>query len=134
MEPISKNTFRWIGPNIPIKLTIDNPNTPSSFTLDIPGQGVSNFQKYEPVTQLTTEQIQRYEGDYYSKELDVTYTFKKENNQLTLYVNGESFSSVEPIMKDVFSVFGFIIFDFAKDQQSFRTSAGRVQNLHFVKK
>ncbi|WP_299763865.1 serine hydrolase domain-containing protein [uncultured Dokdonia sp.] len=134
MEPISKNTFRWIGPNIPIKLTIDNPNKPSSFILDIPGQGVSNFQKYEPVTQLTPEQIQRYEGDYYSKELDVTYTFKNENNQLTLYVNGESFSSVEPIMKDVFSVFGFITFDFAKDQQSFRTSAGRVQNLHFVKK
>ncbi len=133
MEPISKNTFRWIGPNIPIILTLDNPNTPSSFTLDIPGQGVSTFQKYEPITQLTAEQSQHYEGDYYSKELDVTYTFKKEDNGLTLYINGEALAPMEPIMKDRFSV-GGIIFDFTKDQKEFRASAGRVQNLRFIRK
>jgi CubicO group peptidase (beta-lactamase class C family) len=134
MEAVSKNTFRWIGPNIPIILTLDNPNTPSSFTLDIPGQGVSSFQKYEPIAQLTPEQIQRYEGDYYSKELDVTYTFKKEDNGLTLYINGESFAPIDPIMKDRFNVAGYIVFDFTKDQQEFRASAGRVQNMRFIKK
>jgi CubicO group peptidase (beta-lactamase class C family) len=134
MEPVSKNAFRWIGPNIPIILTLDNPNTPSSFTLDIPGQGVSNFQKYEPITQLTPEQIQRYEGDYYSKELDVTYTFKKEDNGLTLYINGESFAPIDPIMEDRFNVAGYIIFDFTKGQKEFRASAGRVQNMRFIKK
>ena len=134
MEPISKNTFRWIGPNIPIILTLDNINTPSSFTLDIPGQGISNFQKYTPLTQLNAAQIQMYEGDYYSKELDVIYTFKKTDNNLSLYIDGEVFTTVEPIMKDKFSVAGFIVFDFTKDQQEFTVSAGRVQNLHFVKK
>lgn len=134
MEPISKNTFRWIGPNIPIILTLDNINTPSSFTLDIPGQGISNFQKYTPLTQLNAAQIQMYEGDYYSKELDVMYTFKKTDNNLSLYIDGEVFTTVEPIMKDKFSVAGFIVFDFTKDQQEFTVSAGRVQNLHFVKK
>ena len=134
MEPVSKNTFRWIGPDIPIKLTIDNPNTPSGFTLEIPGQGVFNYKKYEPLKQLTATQSQQYEGDYYSKELDVTYTFKKEDNGLTLYINGENLAPVVPIMKDKFNVAGYMTFDFTKDQQEFRASAGRVQNLRFVKK
>ena len=68
------------------------------------------------------------------KELDVTYTFKKEDSGLTLYINGESLAPIEPIMEDRFNVAGYIVFDFTKDQQEFRASAGRVQNMRFIKK
>lgn len=69
-----------------------------------------------------------------SAELDITYTFKKKDNGLTLYINGEALAPITPIMENLFNVAGYIIFDFTKDQQEFRTSAGRVQNVRFVKK
>lgn len=49
MIPISPTKFLWVGPDIPIILTLDNAQKPSAFTLDIPGNTLSNYTKYEPI-------------------------------------------------------------------------------------
>jgi len=134
MVPIAPNTFRWEGFTIPIILTVESDTNPKRFALDIPGQGVSHYTQFTPVTSLTPAQVNLYVGDYYSKELDVTYTFEKLNGGIMLLINGERFAPAAPVMQDRFSVGGFLTIVFNPDQQGFRAAAGRVKNLKFVRK
>ena len=133
MAPISENKFLWIGPDIPITLTIDKAKNPSSFSLDIPGQGVSTYKKYTPIGKLSEQQLNAYAGDYYSKELDATYSFVKEDDGFAIHVQGEPSGTITPIMEGVFSVEGYLIIEFTNDKKEFRVAAGRVKNLRFVR-
>ena len=134
MVPVAENKLRWVGPNIPIILTLDKTDTPQRFELEIPGQGISKYERFVPLTKLTAAQLNLYAGDYYSKELDVTYTFKKMDEGLMLFVNGKEFATAEPVIKDRFTVGGFLSLEFSPNQKEFRAAAGRVKNLKFVRK
>ena len=134
MVPIAKDKFRWVGPPMTIVLTLNKEKNPTSFKLDIEGQGISSYVKYTPISKLDEESIKKYAGDYYSKELDATYNLKSQNGGVMLYVNDKPMAPAQPIMKDIFTVYnGALTLQFSPDKKSFRIAAGRVKNVLFVK-
>lgn len=134
MIPIAKNKFRWVGPPMTIVLTLNKSENPTSFTLDIQGQGVSTFKKYTPITKLDEASLKKYLGNYYSAELNATYSFKPQNDGVMLYVNDKPLAPAQPIMENVFTVYnGALTIEFSPDQKSFRIAAGRVKNVLLTK-
>ncbi len=135
MVPISPTKFLWIGPTNPIVLTLDNATSPTGFSLDIPGETISNYKAYTPIEKLTPQQITYYSGDYYSKELDIIYSFKPHEDGLMIYLKGNPMASPTPIKKDIFQLYGgYMTIAFNEDGKGLTLAAGRVKNLKFVKK
>jgi len=88
------------------------------------------FQRVNP----TTEQIKEYEGDYHSEELQVTFRLALKKGKLFFVHRNAPKPSLQPTLKDWFSVRGFRI-RFIRDEEkritSFMLDAGRVKNLRF---
>lgn len=134
MVPIAKDKFRWVGPPMTIILTLNTSENPSSFILDIEGQGTSTFEKFTPITKLDEATREQYLGNYFSKELNATYSLKPQNGGVMLYVNDKPLAPAQPVMKNMFTAYnGALTIAFSPDQKSFRIAAGRVQNVLFVK-
>ncbi|MFT5751639.1 MAG: CubicO group peptidase (beta-lactamase class C family) [Dokdonia sp.] len=134
MVPIAKDKFRWVGPPMTIVLSLNKSKSPTSFILDIEGQGISTYEKYTPITKLDEASREKYLGNYYSEELNATYTLKPLNGGVMLYVNEKPLAPAQPIMENIFNVYnGALTMVFSPDQKSFRIAAGRVKNVLFVK-
>lgn len=134
MAPITETKFLWIGPDISIILSLDNTVNPKKFSLKIPGQGISHYEKYQPIEKLSEQQLRMYAGNYYSKELDATYSFVREKDGFVIHVQGKPSGDIIPIKEGIFSAGGFLTIEFTDDKKEFRVAAGRVKNLRFVKK
>ena len=91
-------------------------------------------ERAEPIT-LSSSKLQEYAGDYYSDELDVTYTFKVEDNNLVLKLL-ETSNILTPYSTDSFG-WGRRRLNFTQDREKriigFILQSGRVQNLKFRK-
>ncbi|MEW5676472.1 serine hydrolase domain-containing protein [Flavobacterium enshiense] len=101
--------------------------------------GTPFYFKRAVFVQPETIQIQEFVGDYHSEELDVTYHFSKNGNQLFLsYKNNEN-QPVTPVQKDEFGNNRRTLYHFIRDEnqniKSFLLSSeGTVQNILFIKK
>ena len=92
--------------------------------------------EYQP-KDYKKEELNAFSGEYYSKELDVNYTLKLENDALMLYVNGNKVSALQSIMENLFSNDNYGTFKFITSNgkvTAFKLAAGRVKNLMFEKK
>ncbi|MFD2561463.1 serine hydrolase domain-containing protein [Aquimarina rubra] len=134
MIPIAKDTFQWFISNPTIILKFDDSGSPKNFSLDIPGETLSNFRAYMPMDSFTDNDLKTYSGDYYNRDLDVVYTFKTEGKGMALYINGELADPIIPIMKNALTLAPFMIFEFNETNDACILSVGRVKNLKFVKK
>ena len=89
-----------------------------------------SFKRVNP----TAEQLKEYVGDYYSKELQVTFRLALKKGKLFFVHRNAPKPSLQPILKDWFSVRGFRI-RFIRDEEkritSFMLDTGRVKNLRF---
>ena len=131
MVPVSKTKFLWVGPNIPI--TLEMTTDSKEFTLKIPGEKPSSFTRYTPVETYSKSDLESYSGNYYCSELDVTYTFKSEEDGIAFYLNGKKEAELTPIKKDVITLSSYLMFEFNELRDAFRLSMGRVKNLNFIK-
>ncbi len=90
--------------------------------------------KLEPIT-LSSSQLQKYAGNYYSDELDITYTLDVENNNLVLKLR-ETSSTLTPYSTENFG-WSRRNLNFTRDREKritgFVLQAGRVKNLRFQK-
>jgi hypothetical protein len=113
------------------------PQQPLSLRLRIAGlqPGV-----YESVTRVTptSSQLVEYSGEYFSDELNVTYSLKVEGEKLYFMLPGTPKTDLAPSVKDAFRTTGGLSFIFQRDRANrisgFVLSAGRVRNLRFVRK
>jgi hypothetical protein len=84
---------------------------------------------------LSSSQLQKYAGNYYSDELDITYTLDVESNNLVLKLR-ETSSTLTPYSTDNFG-WGRRNLNFTRDREKritgFVLQAGRVKNLRFQK-
>ena len=84
---------------------------------------------------LSSSQLQKYVGNYYSDELDITYTLDVENNNLVLKLR-EISSILIAYSNDSFG-WGRSRLEFTRDREKgiigFILQAGRVKNLKFQK-
>jgi CubicO group peptidase (beta-lactamase class C family) len=82
------------------------------------------------------EQLAEFAGAYYSEELDVHYVCSVENGRLTVRVRSDS-RALEPAWRDAFTDRGRQ-FEFTRAAQGrvtgFAVHAGRVRNIHFVRR
>jgi hypothetical protein len=89
------------------------------------------FRQLSPVTGLD---LSRYAGQYYSEELDTTYTLRVRDGRLMLIRKGEAPEAMTPASPGVFLLQSGVTveFDGADARASgFRVHAGRVRNLEF---
>jgi hypothetical protein len=94
----------------------------------------SRGERPKPV-KLSSSQLQTYAGNYYSDELDITYTLDVENNNLVLKLR-ETSSILTAYSTDNFG-WGRRRLEFKRDRRKritgFILQAGRVKNLMFQK-
>ncbi len=104
-------------------VTIDNGPSIKSLAYEPLPYGVNDYKKYE--------------GSYYSKELNVNYDLMITKDQLILYVNGKEISSIKAVKENTLSNDDFGVFEFfgstADSIEGFKLMAGRVRNLKFTK-
>jgi CubicO group peptidase (beta-lactamase class C family) len=136
LMPISANEFKMINVNADLLIRFDNKEK-RSMTVIANGGKPEFFDTYQQKV-YTTQELANFVGTYYSKELDVFYSLKLENDLLTLYINDSKKSPLKSIMKGLFSNDDYGSFQFENDQEGkligFRLAAGRVKNLKFEKK
>jgi CubicO group peptidase (beta-lactamase class C family) len=136
LMPISANEFKMINVSADLLIRFDNKEK-SSMTVIVNGGKPEFFDTYQPIV-YTTQELANFEGTYYSKELDVFYSLKLEDDLFNLYINDSKKSPLKSIMKDLFSNDDYGSFQFTNDQEGkligFRLAAGRVKNLKFEKK
>ncbi len=92
-------------------------------------------KRVEPVD-LSELNLKDYVGAYYSKELDITYTFILKEDQLYIQVKSDDPEPIQAIKKDQF-IIGGLIFNFEREAgnvSKFMLEAGRVKDLKFIKK
>ncbi|MDA9774133.1 beta-lactamase family protein [Saprospiraceae bacterium] len=137
LVPISKNEFKMlhVGSDVSVKFNTDKKGSKTmSFSQN--GSEPSISKEYE-VKAYSKDELRDFEGDYYSKELDVNYELKLKNETLTLHINGIEISPTKVIMANLFSLEGYGIIQFSTDASGsvsdLRLAAGRVKNLLFEK-
>jgi hypothetical protein len=83
---------------------------------------------------LTEAELQDHFGEFFSPELDVTYTLQMEEGDLAVSVRPPDLLTLTPVEKDVFRASG-VTFRFernaAGEVTGFQLDAGRVRNLRF---
>jgi hypothetical protein len=88
----------------------------------------------EPIT-LSSSQLQKYAGNYYSDELEFTYTFTLEGNSLILRIRETSHTLI-PYAIDSFG-WGRRKLDFTRNSENkitgFTLEEGIVKNMKFTK-
>jgi len=138
LVPISKSEFKMInvGSDVIVKFNKDKDgNKLMSFSQDGSEQSIS--KAYQPII-YTKNELLDFAGVYHSKELDVNYTLKIEDESLTLYIKDTKVAPLKEIMANLFTFDGYGIIQFNNDKNGkitdFRLAAGRVKNLIFEKK
>jgi len=136
LMPISANEFKMINVSADLLIRFDKKEK-RSMTVIVNGGKPAFFDSYQPKV-YTNEELADFAGKYYSKELDVFYSLKFEDDLLTLYINDSKKSPLKAIMKDLLSNDDYGTFQFTNNQEGkitgFRLAAGRVKNLKFEKK
>jgi hypothetical protein len=86
-----------------------------------------------------TVNIEEFVGDFYSEELDVTYHFSKNGDQLFLTYKNNEDQPLTPVQKDEFGNNQRTLYHFVRDENQninslLLSSEGTVQNIRFLKK
>lgn len=136
--PISKNEFRMDGvaADLIVKFEKTREGVKSMIVTIDNGTPIKSIA-FEPLT-YGVKEYKKYEGSYYSKELNVNYDLIIANGQLILYINGKEISTMEAVRENTLSSSDFGVFEFfdstADSIEGFKLMAGRVRNLKFIKK
>ena len=132
--PISENEFKMVnvGADLTIKFTDEQSHKLMTVVID---EGNPIISKSFTPKNYTIAELAAFEGNYYSEELDATYSFKLENESLRLFINDKASSSLRPIMTNKFSNDDYGVFEFMREDNEklsgFRLASGRVKNLVF---
>ncbi len=115
-----------------------NTNKQVVMSIEVENQQPVTLEAIEIVSP-TSSQLAEYIGDYYSDELQVTYKLTVEEGKLLIKNKSMPILSLAPLGKDKFDVgVGGASLSFIRDSQNrvvgFQLDAGRVTDIHFVKK
>jgi Beta-lactamase len=138
LYPLSATRFR--SHEAPIEMEIEfhrsQAQQPWAMRVRIEGQLPVEYEAVPPASPATT-QLAEYAGEYFSEELNVTYTLKFEGDKLHYHRTRTSLTNLTPVIKDTFAA-SSLQFNFLRDSQQrisgFTVNAGRVRNLRFVKR
>ena len=110
--------------------------TPKRLLLWIDREAPIHLQHYNPVSYDQNE-IKRFEGKYYSEELDIYYSIKSDKSQILVYLNNKELVRLTPVMENVFNDIHFGYLKFEADSKTritgFTINDELVRNIHFKK-
>jgi hypothetical protein len=95
-----------------------------------------NAPAEEPAFDPATVKLVDYTGEYYSPELETTYTFEIRNDTLVSHHQRHDDMVLRPTKPDAFNINILGNLEFYRDKgkvAGFRASNGRVTNLKFIK-
>ena len=129
---------------VPLNNSIfNNRSTTYTFSADaattkfeVKSKGLKN-QTYNKVKiiKLSTFELQEYQGEFYSTELDVKYNISVKDSILKIKIPRQDDIEVSPFTKDIFAD-GFVL-RFIRNKKNiiegFYITTGRVRNLYFSK-
>ncbi len=104
--------------------------------LELKSKGLKN-QTYNKVKiiKLSTFELQEYQGEFYSSELEVKYNISVKDSVLKIKIPRQEEIEVSPFTKDIFAD-GFVL-RFIRNKKNivegFYLTTGRVRNLYFSK-
>lgn len=140
LAPLSATRFRAVGGPVKADVNFQRQNTNKQvvMSVEVENQQPITLEGIEIVSP-TSSQLAEYIGDYYSDELQVTYKLTVEEGKLLIKNMSMPMLSLAPLDKDKFDVgIGGASLSFIRDSQNrvagFHLDAGRVTNIHFVKK
>ncbi|WP_074410405.1 serine hydrolase domain-containing protein [Aquimarina megaterium] len=135
--PVNKNTFKMLNINADILIKFERDSKDNSNMVFSVNEGNPFISKKYTPKNYKDKELQKFVGDYYSKELDMYYKLKVEKGTLQLYINDTKFL-MKSIMENFFTNnrFGNIQFILNSDTNTirgFNLARGRVKNLIFNK-
>ncbi|WP_196140739.1 serine hydrolase [Aliikangiella sp. G2MR2-5] len=137
LVPIAKNQFTMESNDRVIITFSMNKDKVAAFSFKYGGELPDIATRYESVN-YDSEEFGAFSGRFYSEELDTTYDLKLQDNKLSIFINGEKFSTLRSIMTDLLTDDKFGTFSFNRGSdgaiKSFTLAAGRVKNMVFLKK
>lgn len=137
LAPTSANTFFNLAqPNVEVVFDLSNPSK-KRLTLKRAGARTDVFEAVEAAAP-TKDQLAEYAGNYYSEELDASYTVSLENDKLVVINKSGPKRPLLPTFRDGFTLLSGARFEFSRDAQgrvaSLVVQAGRTRNLRFVRR
>lgn len=116
-------TFSFNGDTSNIKLQLKTTGSKSQI-----------FNKLKRI-KLSTFDMQEYQGDFYSPELDIKYNLSVKDSSLTIKMPKNDEIKISPFIKDIFA--DGLIIRFSRNKKNivdgFFLTTGRVRNLYFGK-
>jgi CubicO group peptidase (beta-lactamase class C family) len=135
MQAVGATRFKAVNAPFPIYIQFDEDG--GQIDVDIArGQVKGTFKKMESF-QIPAEELLSYEGEYYSEELNTTYSLKAAEKTLEISPCNQYMETLKPAIKDLFNA-GAVNLKFFRDQADrvagFSINAGRVKDIRFIRK
>ena len=142
ISPISQSRFLAI--EAPVEMEIEfvreSPEEPMRLLVDTGEEEPLIFESFQAASPSVSE-LKEYLGDYYSQELQVTYSVVMEKGRLFLRhenpYKGDPTTPLEPTFRDRFLIHGIHLAFFRNEEGrivSFTMNADRVRNIRFDRK
>lgn len=133
--PIAETQFQIGGINE--KLLLKFEVSLNKMTLFSPNNVIDTFDRYEDKA-LTTEELKKYTGTFYSPELETSYQIIFKNDKLYGYHSRFGEFEIQILKKDILSWSGMAISKYKMDKSGnivgLYISMNRIRNLWFEKK
>lgn len=137
LRPVSANRFQMMG--VPSEVLVEfemEEGRVKALRRFINGEASGVFTPFDRL-QLTPAQLAKYEGEYYSPELDTVYTLELDEGKLWFSLDDEGPQELTAMFGDTFENADYGAFTFntnnAGGVEGFTLQSGRVRNLAFVR-
>jgi len=132
--PVSKNEFEMLGVAADLKVKFElKEKKPYKMIVTIDdGDPIESIAYEKPA--ITADYLESFAGSYYSVELDCIYELKMRGDDLIVYLKGDDFGKLYPIMDNLFTNDDIGTFRFKEtDHSEFIMNSGRVRGINFIK-
>ncbi|NIM16937.1 MAG: serine hydrolase [Candidatus Aminicenantes bacterium] len=117
LAPVSKTRFKILELNEDIFVVFSRENKKSPFTMQLfAGDRLEDTCKPVQLVSPSPEELEQYTGEFFSPELNVTYTFVIKEGKLWLEFRNAPDSPFNPTIKDEFILEGMVI-RFSRDSE-----------------
>ncbi|WP_268036495.1 serine hydrolase domain-containing protein [Algoriphagus sp. PAP.12] len=137
LVPISSNTFKLLNVPADVEVKFETAAKKDQLLVSVDGSGPSIFDEVEN-PEFKEEDLKDYVGEYYSSEVETTYTISVKDDKIELYQVRHGFIPAKVLFKDVITAdYPTNVVQFVRDSKGKVTGIlitnGRVRNAWFKK-
>lgn len=134
--PVNENTFKMEGADNVVITFSENKDKIKTMSVVVKGRKPNVALEYQPIS-YSSEEMRTFAGEYFSRELNVTYHLRMADSELQLYINNKETSPMQAVKEKLLTNKDYGTFHFNQNKSgnivNFKLASGRVTNLLFVK-